>query len=50
LLEQLKPGGRLVLPVGSEDAQFLTVIDKDAAGQLKSRKLIPVRFSRLETV
>jgi protein-L-isoaspartate(D-aspartate) O-methyltransferase len=50
LLEQLKPGGRLVLPVGSEDAQFLTVIDKDAAGQLKTRKLIPVRFSRLETV
>jgi protein-L-isoaspartate(D-aspartate) O-methyltransferase len=50
LLEQLKPGGRLVLPVGSEDAQLLTVIDKDAAGQLKTRKLIPVRFSRLETV
>jgi protein-L-isoaspartate(D-aspartate) O-methyltransferase len=50
LLEQLKPGGRLVLPVGSEDAQLLTVIDKDAAGQVKTRKLIPVRFSRLETV
>ncbi|MER8815544.1 protein-L-isoaspartate O-methyltransferase, partial [Mesorhizobium sp. M0965] len=50
LLEQLKPGGRLVLPVGPEDVQLLTVIDKDAAGQLKTRKLIPVRFSRLETV
>jgi protein-L-isoaspartate(D-aspartate) O-methyltransferase len=50
LLEQLKPGGRLVLPAGSEDVQLLTVIDKDAAGQLKARKLIPVRFSRLETV
>jgi protein-L-isoaspartate(D-aspartate) O-methyltransferase len=50
LLEQLKPGGRLVLPLGSEDAQLLTVIDKDAAGQVKTRKLIPVRFSRLETV
>jgi protein-L-isoaspartate O-methyltransferase len=50
LLEQLKPGGRLVLPVGSEEVQLLTVIDKDAAGQLKTRKLIPVRFSRLETV
>ncbi|SIT56903.1 Protein-L-isoaspartate O-methyltransferase 1 (fragment) [Mesorhizobium prunaredense] len=50
LLEQLKPGGRLVLPVGSEEVQLLTVIDKDAAGQLETRKLIPVRFSRLETV
>lgn len=47
LLEQLKPMGRLVLPVGSEE-QFLTVIDKDSAGQLKTRQLIPVRFSRLE--
>ena len=50
LLEQLKPGGRMVLPVGSEEVQFLTIIDKDAAGQLETRKLIPVRFSRLETV
>jgi protein-L-isoaspartate(D-aspartate) O-methyltransferase len=50
LLEQLRPGGRLVLPLGPEHAQSLTVIDKDAAGQLKTRKLIPVRFSRLETV
>lgn len=50
LLEQLKPGGRLVLPIGSDEQQSLTVIDKDAAGQLKTRKLIPVRFSRIETV
>ncbi|WP_429131702.1 protein-L-isoaspartate(D-aspartate) O-methyltransferase [Ensifer sp. 4252] len=50
LLEQLKPGGRLVMPLGSEKGQFLTVIDKDAAGQLKIRKLIPVQFSLLETV
>jgi len=49
LLNQLKPGGRLVLPLASEEAQFLTIIDKDAAGQLEMRKLIPVRFSRLET-
>ncbi|MER8870567.1 protein-L-isoaspartate(D-aspartate) O-methyltransferase [Mesorhizobium sp. M0814] len=49
LLEQLKPGGRLVLPLGPEETQFLTVVDKDAAGQLETRQLIPVRFSRLET-
>jgi protein-L-isoaspartate(D-aspartate) O-methyltransferase len=50
LLDQLKPGGRMVLPVGAEEAQFLTVIDKDAAGKLTTRKSIPVRFSRLETI
>ncbi|QPB18856.1 protein-L-isoaspartate(D-aspartate) O-methyltransferase [Rhizobium sp. 007] len=50
LLEQLKPDGRLVMPLGSEKEQFLTVIDKDAAGKLKIRKLIPVQFSLLETV
>jgi protein-L-isoaspartate(D-aspartate) O-methyltransferase len=52
LLEQLKPGGRLVLPLGPDDEQQrLTVIDKDAAtGQTRARALIPVRFSRLETV
>ena len=49
LLEQLKPMGRLVLPLGSED-QVLTVIDKDAAGKFVARPLIPVRFSRLEAV
>ncbi|NRP72517.1 Protein-L-isoaspartate O-methyltransferase [Ensifer psoraleae] len=49
LLEQLKPMGRLVLPVGSEE-QLLTVIDKDSAGQLEARELIPVRFSQLEAV
>jgi protein-L-isoaspartate(D-aspartate) O-methyltransferase len=50
LLEQLKPGGRLVLPLGPADAQRLTVIDKDAVGQIRTRDLIPVRFSLLETV
>ncbi len=49
LLEQLKPGGRLVLPVGPDEEQRLTVIDKDRAGQARVRDLIPVRFSRLET-
>ena len=50
LLKQLKPGGRLIMPVGSEEVQLLTVVDKDAAGQLEARELIPVRFSRLEAV
>ena len=50
LLEQLKPGGRMVLPMGPPAMQKLTVIDKDAAGRVELRKLIPVRFSPLETV
>jgi len=49
LLAQLKPGGRLVLPLGPADDQRLTVIDKDAVGQTRTRDLIPVRFSLLET-
>jgi protein-L-isoaspartate(D-aspartate) O-methyltransferase len=32
LIEQLRPGGRLVLPVGPDEWQLLTVIDKHAAG------------------
>jgi protein-L-isoaspartate(D-aspartate) O-methyltransferase len=50
LLEQLKAGGRLVLPLGPDEAQWLTVIDKDAAGQTRTRETIPVSFSLLETI
>jgi len=50
LLEQLKPTGRLVMPLGEGDAQQLTAIDKDAVGVIRRRAVIPVRFSRLETV
>lgn len=50
LLEQLKPGGRLVMPIGPDGVQHLTVIDKDPDGGLQVRELLPVRFSRLETV
>jgi protein-L-isoaspartate(D-aspartate) O-methyltransferase len=50
LLEQLRPGGRMVLPIGPTDSQRLTIIDKDEAGQFHFEKHIPVRFSELETV
>jgi protein-L-isoaspartate(D-aspartate) O-methyltransferase len=49
LLEQLKPEGRMVLPMGPPDAQQLTVINMDANRQTSSRELIPVRSSLLET-
>ena len=50
LLAQLKPGGRLVLPLGPAEGQRLTVIDKDADGHTRVREVIPVLFSRLEMV
>jgi len=50
LLDQLKPGGRLVMPMGPEEAQLLSVVDKTSGGQVKIRAVMPVRFSRLETV
>lgn len=50
ILDQIKPRGRIVLPLGPDEAQWLTVVDKGADGQTSVRKLIRVRFSRLETV
>jgi protein-L-isoaspartate(D-aspartate) O-methyltransferase len=44
LIEQLKPGGKLVAPVGRGFGQQLIVIDKDRAGKLKRREVLPVRF------
>ena len=42
LIAQLKPGGRLVLPVG-EAFQDLLLLTKDASG-VQQRRLLPVRF------
>lgn len=49
LLDQLKPGGRLVIPLGGElGGQYLTVVRKDAEGKLSTRRVLPVRFSVLQ--
>jgi len=50
LLRQLKIEGRLVMPLGPEEAQLLTVVDKLADGRTETRDIMPVRFGRLETV
>jgi protein-L-isoaspartate(D-aspartate) O-methyltransferase len=45
LVDQLAPGGRLVMPVGEEfPHQELMLVEKDSAGRLTSRQLLPVRF------
>lgn len=49
LLTQLKPGGRMVIPAGIADAQQLLLVEKDSAGKLKTKEIMPVRFSSLAT-
>jgi len=49
LIEQLRPGGRLVIPAGLEDQQQLILMEKDSTGRMSSTEIIPVVFSRLIT-
>lgn len=45
LIAQLKPGGRMVIPVGAiSDVQRLQLIQKDLEGRIESRTVLPVRF------
>lgn len=45
LLEQLKPGGRLIMPVGEHNGgQNLTVVEKDQTGAITQRSILPVMF------
>lgn len=45
LIQQLKPGGRIIIPVGSRFlTQQLLLITKDVGGNLTTRQILPVRF------
>lgn len=45
LLKQLKPGGRMLIPVGSRFmTQQLVLVDKAVDGTITTRVLLPVRF------
>ena len=45
LVAQLKPGGRMIIPVGSRFlTQQLVLIEKQPGGQLVTRQILPVKF------
>jgi protein-L-isoaspartate(D-aspartate) O-methyltransferase len=49
LLNQLKRGGRMVIPLGpATGPQYLTLVRKDEAGKLHEQRIMPVRFSPLQ--
>lgn len=44
LVEQLKPGGRLILPYGDRDKQVITQVTKQPDGSTEVQQLTDVRF------
>ncbi|WP_290597630.1 MULTISPECIES: protein-L-isoaspartate O-methyltransferase [unclassified Archaeoglobus] len=43
LIEQLKPGGKMVIPVG-DTVQWLLIVEKDEKGNIKKKNWSSVRF------
>ena len=48
LIQQLKAGGRMVIPAGVPDAQQLMLVTKDSRGAVSAKNILPVLFSQLE--
>jgi protein-L-isoaspartate(D-aspartate) O-methyltransferase len=48
LINQLKAGGKMVIPAGLPDAQQLMLVDKDPSGRITTKEVLQVRFSQLE--
>lgn len=45
LVQQLKPGGRMIIPVGSGfSLQHLMIVEKAGDGRVRTRQALPVRF------
>ncbi|MGJ0486463.1 MAG: protein-L-isoaspartate(D-aspartate) O-methyltransferase [Methylomicrobium sp.] len=45
LIKQLKPGGRMLIPVGDRfNVQQLVLVEKDPGQKIKTRQLLPVSF------
>jgi protein-L-isoaspartate(D-aspartate) O-methyltransferase len=51
LIDQLAPGGRMLIPIGPKDeVQQLSVLTKDEDGEVSRHAVMPVRFTQLEEV
>jgi len=48
LIQQLKPGGRMVIPAGLQEAQQLLLVEKDPQGRTTMKEVLRVRFTMLE--
>jgi protein-L-isoaspartate(D-aspartate) O-methyltransferase len=48
LIQQLKPGGRMVIPAGLQEAQQLLLVEKDPHGRTTTKPILRVRFTMLE--
>ena len=48
LINQLKAGGRMVIPVGLPDAQRLLLVEKDVSGKVRTEEIMQVLFSLLD--
>ncbi len=45
LIKQLKPGGRMIIPVGAQFmTQYLVLVTKDADEKVTTRQILPVSF------
>jgi protein-L-isoaspartate(D-aspartate) O-methyltransferase len=49
LIEQLKTGGKLVIPAGLPDEQTLILVEKPRNGGITTKEILPVRFSQLDS-
>lgn len=48
LLNQLKAGGKMVIPTGIPQEQHLVLVEKSRQGRTSTREILAVRFSELE--